>query len=84
MVHSEKHTTLNAEGVGACGVPMWCNGMPAGFCEAPAYGPQEKDQQRYGNFDWNQRRWFPGYSSGLACYGHGGPQAPALEVDANG
>jgi hypothetical protein len=52
---------------------MWrYPGMPAGFCDSPAYGKQEEDQMRYGQ--WTHGRWHPGYCSGLACYGHGGPK----------
>lgn len=67
---SEYHKKLK-DGVGKCSVPMWCNGCPAGFCDEPAYGLQEPNQKRYGEFTW---KWFPGYCSGLACYNHGGPK----------
>jgi len=52
------------DGVGKCSVPMWCNGLPAGFCDEPAYGEPTKDGKlRYS-----------GYVPGLACYSHGGPK----------
>lgn len=70
--HSEHHKTLT-NGVGKCGVPMWSNGCPAGFCDEPAYGEQETGQTRYGTHE--RGRFFPGYSSALTCYRHGGPQA---------
>lgn len=56
------HETLT-NGVGKCSVPMWVQGCPAGFCDAPAYGKPEPGQRRY-----------DGYSSGLVCYDHGGPK----------
>lgn len=73
---SNHHKELT-NGVGKCSVPMWMGGLPAGFCDEPAYGPQEEDQTRYGKWydNWQPRKWFPGYCSGLACYAHGGPAA---------
>jgi len=52
---------------------MWWNGMPAGFCNEPAYGRQEPGQQRY--VDWVNGIMYPGYCGGLACYAHGGPKS---------
>ena len=49
-------------GQGLCSVPMWRNGMPADFCDSPAYGPQTHFNGDY-----------PPYIPGLACRGHGGP-----------
>lgn len=34
---SRLHCELDKDGVGACSVPMWCNGLPDGFCNAPAF-----------------------------------------------
>ena len=60
MTHHEELTN----GVGKCSVPMWCSGMPSGFCNEPAYGKRtEEGKARY-----------DGYVTGLACYGHGGPK----------
>ena len=79
---AEWHKTLTG-GVGKCSVPMWWGwGGEAGFCDAPAFGPQEKGQQRHGQYGpgWRGDRWFqggvwtPGYCAGLACYAHGGPK----------
>jgi hypothetical protein len=72
---SEWHEKLT-DGVGKCSVPMWMGGVPAGFCDKPAYGKQEKDQYRYGNWydRGSYREWIAGYCGGLACYGHGGPK----------
>lgn len=62
---------------------MWCNGVPADFCDEPAYGPQEKDQTRYGQWGnwWTGMRpgFNAGYCPGLACFNHGGPKAPVTE-----
>lgn len=62
---SRNHKEL-AGGVGKCSVPMWSGGVPAGFCDADAYGPEEKGQLRY-----------EGYIPFLACHAHGGPMKPA-------
>lgn len=74
MAQTSKHHHELTDGVGKCSVPMWCQGLPAGFCDQPAYGKPEPDQCRYGGWDRNQRRWIPRYVPGLACYVHGGPQ----------
>ena len=65
---SEHHRTVDpATGCGKCSKPMWDGfGMPAGFCDAPAYGNQTKEG----------RERFNRYVPALACYGHGGPEAP--------
>jgi hypothetical protein len=71
MRHSKHHIDL-VNGIGKCGVPMWINGCPAGFCDQPAWGNQEANQMRYGS--WHNSKWIPGYSSALTCYNHGGPE----------
>lgn len=78
MMISKIHEELNENGIGKCSVPMWMGGCPAGFCDKPAYGKQEKGQNRYGDYGWEggRRVFHPGYCSGLACYGHGGPEKP--------
>ncbi len=73
---TQQHQELGGNGVGKCSVPMWCNGMPAGFCDEPAYGKQEPEQRRYGEWSYAWRKWFGGYCTGLACHAHGGPLAP--------
>lgn len=69
--------------IGKCSVPMWRMGMPAGFCDEPAFGPQEKSQRRYGEYGQGYDKngnwcsggiWHNGYCGGLACYNHGGPK----------
>jgi hypothetical protein len=76
-MRTQQHHHVLTNGVGKCSVPMWMNGLPAGFCDEPAYGPQQFDgqgQSRYGDFDWGTRKWINYYVPGLACYGHGGPK----------
>ena len=70
---SEHHEKLT-DGEGKCSVPMWSQGMPAGFCDFKAYGKQEPDQYRYGEHSRTAGKWIAGYCSGLACFNHGGPQ----------
>ena len=60
MQASKCHMELDECGKGKCSVPMWCDGMPAGFCNELAYG--EPINHRRGR-----------YVPGLACPGHGGP-----------
>lgn len=60
---SPHHKELNEQGEGKCSVPMWCQGVPAGFCDRSAYGPQTPEG----------RRQYDGYVPALACPGHGGP-----------
>ncbi len=43
---------------------MWMHGLPAGFCNQPAYG----EQTQVG------KTKYPHYVPGLACYAHGGPK----------
>lgn len=64
MQLSDCHKMLDKNGIGRCSVPMWMMGIPAGFCDEPAYGEQEPNQYRY-----------DGYCGGLACFTHGGPQS---------
>ncbi len=35
---SNHHMELNEQGEGKCSVPMWIGGIPAGFCDRPAFG----------------------------------------------
>lgn len=64
---SEHHKTLT-DGVGKCSKPMWDGmGMPAGFCDSPAYGEQLEKKWRF-------------YVPYLACPAHGGPSAPKVKV----
>lgn len=77
---SENHKKLNGDGVGACSVPMWCGGLPAGFCDEPAYG-KPTPCQTYRNYTGEIRRMdgkYSGYVPFLACPGHGGPLAARI------
>ena len=73
---NKHHEELDERGIGKCSVPMWGGmGMPAGFCDEPAYGkpdPCEVYCDRQG-----QRRklrgGYDGYVPALACPAHGGP-----------
>ena len=71
MECSEHHMKLT-DGKGKCSVPMWCYpGIPAGFCDADAFGkPTEEGRHRY-----------PHHVPGLACYEHGGPRCPGIEIE---
>jgi len=60
---SEHHKVLT-DGVGKCSKPMWDGmGGPNGFCDEPAYGPQNPILRDV-------------YCAGLACQRHGGPPPP--------
>jgi hypothetical protein len=63
MVCGERHKKVDEQGRGLCSVPMWCNGLPAGFC----------DEDAYGNRDPKRKYIYDGYVMYLACPGHGGP-----------
>ena len=56
-------------GKGRCSVPMWSNGMPAGFCDNDAFGKPSMNGR------------YEGYVPGLACFAHGGPKCPGIEVE---
>jgi len=55
---SPHHKELNDQGIGKCSKPMWCDGVPAGFCDRVAYGKPVRES---------------GYVPALACSLHGGP-----------
>ena len=64
------------DGKGRCSVPMWMGGLPAGFCDADAFGkrPAGEGMRRSDGsimrFDGKYSRYIPG----LACPSHGGPE----------
>lgn len=62
----EYHKTLK-NGVGKCSVPMFIQGLPAGFCDQPAYGKRPS-----GPID-SPLGQYQGYVPALACPLHGGP-----------
>lgn len=73
------HQELDADGIGKCSVPMWCYpGVPAGFCDAPAYG-ERPPSATWMNYAANERMRcdgrYNGYVPALACPSHGGPKS---------
>ncbi len=75
MQISKCHKELDENGVGKCSVPMWCCGMPAGFCDEPAYGkrvPTKWYRDANGRVFPADGR-YEGYVPALACPSHGGP-----------
>ena len=72
---SECHKVLNEKGEGKCSVPMWCGGMPSGFCDEPAYS-NHKGGKYYDNPRTGDRIFldgsYGGYVPALACPNHGG------------
>jgi hypothetical protein len=76
-----KHHQELTNGIGKCSVPMWCNGMPAGFCDKPAYSEPIKEVGH-----WENGVFYKQYIPGLACREHGGSDTPedvVVELDGN-
>lgn len=48
MASTLKHHHELTDGVGKCSVPMWSMGMPAGFCDEPAYGERAPGKRDIG------------------------------------
>jgi hypothetical protein len=73
------HQELDEHGVGKCSVPMWSDGLPAGFCDEPAFGerPEGKTITRWDGHVYRDDGLYAGYVPALACPAHGGPKAPA-------
>jgi hypothetical protein len=72
----ESHKQVNEQGIGKCSVPMWCCGLPAGFCNKDAYG--ERPYCKMYRDAWTGREFradgkYSGYVPFLACPEHGGP-----------
>jgi hypothetical protein len=83
MRTSTRHHELT-EGVGKCSVPMWMGGLPAGFCDRPAFG----NRKRHMIFKdaWTGERFaddggYVGHVPGLCCEMHGGPACPGIEIE---
>ncbi len=78
----EGHMKLDSRGVGSCSVPMWCNGIPAGFCNEPAFGepvPCKTYRDASGRLRRTDGR-YDGYVPYLACPRHGGPEKPYIDI----
>lgn len=73
----EHHKSLDKHGMGRCSVPMWSVGVPAGFCDKPAYGKQCNVERirlpdgRLITVDGS----YEGFAPALACPVHGGPRS---------
>lgn len=84
MVAMLKHHRELTEGTGKCAVPMWCGGLPAGFCDKPAFGERPPGKEWRDAYTGARRRIdgkYSGYVPGLACPDHGGPECPGLEIE---
>lgn len=78
MTSSDHHRKLDEFGEGKCSVPMWCQGLPAGFCDAPAYGERPPCREFRAAYTGKLMRMdgkYNGYVPGLACHSHGGPKS---------
>lgn len=79
MTEAEKAATLSelpwapkAEWLrGRCRVPMWCGGLPDGFCGEEAFGPQYP-REYLAAVDCRPVNDWP-YAVGHCCKKHGGP-----------
>jgi len=72
MAICNKHHKELTNGKGKCSVPMWRNGLPAGFCDADAFGRPTKE---------GKLSIYNGYVPYLACPAHGGPKCPGFEIE---
>ena len=81
---SEHHKKLT-NGKGKCSVPMWRNGVPAGFCDNDAFGfrpkPKKVINSRTHLIEFDHEGRYAGYVPGLACPAHGGPKCPGFEIE---
>lgn len=87
MATLQQHHRELMNGVGKCSVPMWCNGLPDGFCDQPAFGERPPGQEWRDAYTGERRRFdgkYSGYVPGLACDHHGGPPCPGIEIEPNG
>lgn len=82
MQLSEHHKILK-DGKGKCSVPMWRNGVPAGFCDQDAFGPPVPSARWTDGYGRTHRidGKYDGYVPGLACPAHGGPPCPGIEIE---
>lgn len=78
METSRHHMETDEKGVGKCSVPLWYGGMPAGFCDAPAFGarlPCREYRAAHSGEVIREDGRYAGYVPGLACPAHGGPRS---------
>ena len=76
------HNLIN--GKGKCSVPMWCMGVPSGFCDKDAFGEQLPSQvfrDAYTGKLFRSDGKYNGYVPGLCCPMHGGPACPGFEIE---
>lgn len=70
-----------------CRVPMWSGGLPAGYCDKPAYGEYIEGETFKDAWTGEVRRFdgvYRGYVSGPCCPDHGGPQKTGPRVFQDG
>jgi len=78
---SDCHEKLDDTGQGKCSVPMWMHGIPAGFCDKPAFG-KPVPGKTYRSSSGEEMRFdgkYNGYVPALACPAHGGPNEQVIE-----
>lgn len=79
MSSTSGHHHELTDGKGKCSVPMWCGGLPAGFCDRDAFGNRPDAKTRIDPRSGEAYRFdlkYAGYVPGLACPVHGGPEGP--------
>lgn len=83
MSSTQKHHRTLTNGRGKCSVPMWVGGLPAGFCDKPAFGEYIDGDRFPGGYYQGKRmdNRFDGYVPGLACPAHCGPPCPGIEIE---
>lgn len=83
MQLSKCHRELDESGVGKCSVPMFSGmGLPAGFCDEPAYGTRPACKTYHDSIGRERRMdgLYEGYVPALACPAHGGPKPPTKDT----
>lgn len=84
MARLSEHHQVLTNGVGKCSVPMWCNGLPAGFCDEPAFGNYVRGETFRNRVTGEIQRFdgkYAGLVPALACPAHGGPSKPEFLVE---
>ena len=83
MAKTSEHHHKLTNGVGKCSVPMWVGGLPGGFCDQPAFGKRPPCDEWRDAYTGERHRLdgkFNGYTPGLACPAHGGPDCPEIHI----